>query len=99
MENIDKVKKHYGVEFVDVYSDDLDYFVYTEDCWDGYEVTVATNDPHNLVISEHVHYYRDDVGSCVADAIRDGAKKIYCQDLTDHEMFDKISEELIEDLG
>ena len=34
MKDIDKVKNHFGVEFVDVYSDDLDYYVYTEDCWD-----------------------------------------------------------------
>ena len=98
MEDIDKVKKHFGVEFVESWSDDLDYYVYCEDCVDGYEVTVATNNPNTLVISEDVHYYQSEVPSYVAEAIRGGAKKIYCEELSQINIFDEIAEDLMEDL-
>ena len=98
MEDIEKVKKHFGFEFVESWKDDLDYYVYSEECADGYEVTVATNNPKTITISEDVHYYQSEVASYVADAIRDGAKKIYCEELSEGDIFEEITADLMEDL-
>jgi hypothetical protein len=96
--DIELVKKHFGVEFVDTHSKGLDYYVYSDECADGYEVTVATSDPDNLVISEDIYYYVNDVACSVAEAIKDGAKKIYCEDLPGIEIFEEIANELIDDI-
>ena len=98
MEDIEKVKKHFGFEFVERWQDDLDYYVYQDECADGYEVTVATSTPKTITICEDVHYHPNEVASYVADAIREGAKKIYCEELSEGDIFEEITADLMEDL-
>tara|TARA_B100000787_G_scaffold168580_1_gene157615 strand:- start:85 stop:384 length:300 start_codon:yes stop_codon:yes gene_type:complete len=94
----ERVLKYFNLQLLDKWNDDCDFFVYSEDCVDGYSVTVATANPLKLVISEDIHYYQNEVPIFVADAIRAGAKKIYLEELSEIELIDEIIKELSEDL-
>jgi hypothetical protein len=96
--DIELVKKHFGVEFVDTFSKGLDYYVYEESTADGYSIWVATSTPNNVSINDDVYYYDSDVACSVAEAIKDGAKKIYCEDIPGIEIFEEIANELIDDI-
>lgn len=45
---------------------------------------------------EDIYYYVNDVACSVVEAIKDGAKKIYCEDLPGIEIFEEIANELID---
>ena len=51
------------------FTDKADFYIYEESTADGYEVYIACKDPHNVLISEDVHYYDSDLGQVLADEI------------------------------
>jgi len=51
------------------FNDKADFYIYEESTADGYEVYIACKDPHNILISEDVHYYDSDLGQVLADEI------------------------------
>jgi hypothetical protein len=53
---IDSVLKHFHIEFTDKYDTNIDFHIYPEQTYDGYEVYVATAYPNIVNISENIHY-------------------------------------------
>ncbi len=66
------VLTRYGCNLIDTWPNRnmAQFFIYSETTSDGYEVHVATDDPDNINIGEHVHYYESDLGDELADAIK-----------------------------
>lgn len=66
------VLTRYGCNLIDTWPNRnmAEFFVYSETTADGYEVHVATDDPDNINICEHVYYYESDLGDELAEAIK-----------------------------
>ena len=74
----DHIKKvvldHYDSEITDDWNVSCDFFIYEETTADGYSVYVATYDQRSISVSEHVHYYDNNLGDELRQAICEGIK-------------------------
>jgi len=59
MDNIDKVEKHFSIEFTYTWAKDCSHYIYEQDTADGYTVYISTNDPNNIIFEENVFYLHD----------------------------------------
>ena len=78
------VLDYYEVELTDVFdSRDCDFYVYEEGTADGYDLFIATSDPNNIIFSEDVYYYDDELVDALVSAIEGPCHetKIYVNDL------------------
>ena len=73
------VLDHYDSEITDDWNVSCDFFIYEETTADGYSVYVATYDQRSISVSEHVHYYDNNLGDELKQAITEGIK-IYLDD-------------------
>ena len=108
-----KLQEKYEFKLTDNWNGTPDYSIYTESTADGYEVFVATSgDGRNICINEDVHYYENDLGDALYDAMFDYNELIYVDDLDAYyvqdaidrawqayvdEMAQKVEDELIEE--
>jgi len=81
------VLDHYNVKFTDQFSNNCDYYIYSESTADGYEVWVATEDMSNVCVTDDVYYYDSDLHEALADAVKDKLSTIY----VDHEDADFVN--------
>ncbi len=88
---LDKLQEKYEFELTDSYNKTPDYSIYTETTADGYEVYVATSgDGRNICINEDIHYYENDLGDALYDAMFDYNKLIYVDDLDAYYVQDAV---------
>ena len=89
----DHIKKvvldHYDSEITDDWNVSCDFFIYEETTADGYSVYVATYDQRSISVSEHVHYYDNNLGDELRQAICEGIK-IYIDDVQQYYVQDVI---------
>ena len=86
-----KLQEKYEFELTDNWNGTPDYSIYTESTADGYEVWVATSgDGRNICINEDVHYYENDLGDALYDAMFDYNELIYVDDLDAYYVQDAI---------
>ena len=79
-EKCDIVLEHYEVELTSEWKGNADYYIYSETTADGYEVWVATHDDRSINVNENVHYYDNDLGQYLKEAIPDyGVSLIQCE--------------------
>lgn len=111
-EKCDIVLEHYEVELTSEWKGNADYYIYSETTADGYEVWVATHDDRSINVNENVHYYDNDLGQYLKEAIPDyGVSLIQCegwdsdeywiQDAIDElyeDVYEEKKDELIEEL-
>ena len=100
----ESVLKHFGYQLTDSWINNADYYIYPELTVDGYEVYIATYDTNRINISEDVHYYENDLGEALAEAIQYGSgypddlATIYVDDL-DASYVDEAMENLFQYLS
>lgn len=111
-EKCDIVLGHYEVELTSEWKCNADYYIYSETTADGYEVWVTTDDDRNINVNENVHYYENDLGDSLKEAIQDySVELIQCEgwdsdeywitDVIDElyeEVYDEKRNELIDEL-
>ncbi len=91
-EHIKKVVlDYYEAEIVNDWSQAVDFHIYEETTADGYSVYVATYDDQNVSVNENVHYYDNDLGVELTQAITEGCK-IYLADMDDYYVTDVMRE-------
>ena len=66
----ESVLKHFGVEIIDNYSSNADFYVYEESTADGYSVFVATHDQSVVNVNENVYYYDSDLSGALVDFMK-----------------------------
>ena len=66
----ESVLKHFGVEIIDDYSSNADFYVYEESTADGYSVFVATHDQSVVNVNENVYYYDSDLSDALVDFMK-----------------------------
>ena len=66
----ESVLKHFGVEIIDDYSSNADFYVYEESTADGYSVFVATHDQNVVNVNENVYYYDSDLSDALVDFMK-----------------------------
>ena len=59
MNIIEKVEKHFSIEFTYTWAKDCSHYIYEQDTADGYPVYISTNDPNNIIVEENVFYLHD----------------------------------------
>ena len=69
----------------DEWSDKADFYIYEESTADGYSVWIATSDPNNIVINEHVYYYDSDLVEIWLEKLKEGGI-LYTDDLGTYEL-------------
>ena len=98
-----KLQEKYEFKLTDNWNGTPDYSIYTESTADGYEVFVATSgDGRNICINEDVHYYENDLGDALYDAMFDYNELIYVDDLDAYYVQDAIDrawETYVEDMS
>mgnify|MGYP003328819581 FL=1 len=82
---------YYESEIVNDWSQAVDFHIYEETTADGYSVYVATYDDQNVSVSENVHYYDNNLGAQLTQAITQGWK-IYLADMDDYYVTDVMRE-------
>ena len=86
-----KLQKKYEFELTDNWNKTPDYSIYAESTADGYEIWVATSgDGRNICINEDVHYYENNLGDALYDAMFDYNELIYVDDLDAYYVQDAI---------
>ena len=85
------VLDYYEAEIVNDWSQSVDFHIYEETTADGYSVYVATYDDRNVSVSENVHYYDNNLGTELTQAITEGCK-IYLADMDDYYVTDVMRE-------
>ena len=83
------VLDHYDSEITNDWNVSCDFFIYEETTADGYSVYVATYDQRSISVSEHVHYYDNNLGDELRQAICEGIK-IYIDDVQQYYVQDVI---------
>ena len=99
-ENLAKesVLKHFGVEIIDNYSSNADFYMYEESTADGYSVFVATDDQNVVNVNENVYYYDSDLSGALVDFMKysngdeDNPEIIYVDDLHQQFIDDSMSQ-------
>jgi len=76
MKNLEKVQNHFNFKFIEEWTDGLDFFIYEESTADGYSVHIATEDPHNIIISEDVYYYDSDLTETFIEAVENNTAEM-----------------------
>ena len=90
------VLKHFGIEFIDDYSSDADFYIYEESTADGYSVFIATHNQDSVNVNENVYYYDSDLGDALEEFIKysngdeDNPEIIYVDDLNQQFIDDAI---------
>lgn len=85
------VLKHFGIEFIDDYSSNADFYIYEESTADGYSVFIATHNQDSVNVNENVYYYDSELGDALEEFIKysngdeDNPEIIYVDDL--HQQF------------
>lgn len=100
-EQCDKVLEHFEVELVSEWQNGCDYFIYSETTYDGYDVWVTTYDDSGpKCIYDEVHYYDNDLGDKLKEAMQDyGVCKIHLQGWDDDEWWiQDVIQELYQEL-
>ena len=105
------VLKHFGIEFIDDYSSDADFYIYEESTADGYSVFIATYNQDSVNVNENVYYYDSDLGDALEEHIRysngdeDNPEIIYVDDLNQQfiddaivQLFEYLAERFEEDV-
>ena len=64
------VLKHFGIEFIDDYSSNADFYIYEESTADGYSVFIATYNQDSVNVNENVYYYDSDLGDALEEYIK-----------------------------
>jgi hypothetical protein len=84
-EKLNKIKDYYNVKYTEDWSDDLDWYIYSESTADGYEVYVSHDNKTPISIEDNVYYYEndlsDELGNQTAD---DNISKIYVYDMDEY---------------
>ena len=73
------ILKYYDAELTDQWQQNCDYYIYEESTADGYSVFVACHDTSSISVNEDIHYYDNELGDRLHDAIKDGGE-IYVDD-------------------
>jgi|TARA_R110001592_G_scaffold56939_2_gene173280 hypothetical protein len=97
-ENLAKesVLKHFGVEIIDNYSSNADFYMYEESTADGYSVFVATDDQNVVNVNENVYYYDSDLSGALVDFMKysngdeEDPEVVYVDDLNQQFIDDAI---------
>ena len=105
------VLKHFGVEFIDDYSSDVDFYIYEESTADGYSVFIATHSQDSVNVNENVYYYDSDLGDALEEYIKysngdeEDPEIIYVDDLNQQfiddaivQLFEYLAERFEEDV-
>jgi hypothetical protein len=105
------VLKHFGIEFIDDYSSDADFYIYEESTADGYSVFIATHNQDSVNVNENVYYYDSDLGDALEEFIKysngdeDNPEIIYVDDLNQQfiddaivQLFEYLAERFEEDV-
>jgi len=85
------VLDYYHAEITDDWNISADFHIYEETTADGYTVYVATHDDRNINVAENVHYYDNNLGEELTQAIVDGCV-IYISDMEEFYVQDSIRE-------
>ena len=85
------VLDYYHSEITDDWNISADFHIYEETTADGYTVYVATHDDRNINVAENVHYYDNNLGEELTQAIVDGCV-IYISDMEEFYVQDSIRE-------
>ena len=83
--------RYYHSEITDDWNISADFHIYEETTADGYTVYVATHDDRNINVAENVHYYDNNLGEELTQAIVDGCV-IYISDMEEFYVQDSIRE-------
>jgi len=59
MNIIEKVEKHFSIEFTYTWAKDCSHYIYEQDTADGYPVYISTNDPNNIIVENNVFYLHE----------------------------------------
>ena len=92
----ESVLKHFGVEIIDNYSSNADFYVYEESTADGYSVFVATHDQSVVNVNENVYYYDSDLSGALVDFMKysngdeEDPEVVYVDDLNQQFIDDAI---------
>ena len=92
----ESVLKHFGVEIIDNYSSNADFYVYEESTADGYSVFVATHDQNVVNVNENVYYYDSDLSDALVDFMKysngdeEDPEVVYVDDLNQQFIDDAI---------
>jgi len=103
-EKCDIVLGHYEVDLTSEWKGNADYYIYSETTADGYEVWVTTDDDRSINVNENVHYYENDLGDSLKEAIQDYSwdnDEYWITDVIDElyeEVYDIKKDELIDEL-
>jgi hypothetical protein len=91
----DKVLEYFGTVITDSWEEDCDFYIYEASTADGYGITVATKNPTNININEHVFYYEDsDLAETLANVFKfEKCDKIHIEN-PEAEWLDGVFEEL-----
>ena len=105
------VLKHFGVEFIDDYSSNVDFYIYEESTADGYSVFIATHNQDSVNVNENVYYYDSDLCDALEEFIKysngdeDNPEIIYVDDLNQQfiddaivQLFEYLAERFEEDV-
>jgi len=91
-EHVQKVVlDHYESKITNDWNSTADFHIYEETTADGYTVYVTTYDDRNISVNENVHYYDNDLGKELKQAIREGIE-IYISDIDNYYIADTIKE-------
>ena len=92
----ESVLKHFGVEIIDNYSSNADFYMYEESTADGYSVFVATDDQNVVNVNENVYYYDSDLSGALVDFMKysngdeEDPEVVYVDDLNQQFIDDAI---------
>jgi len=85
------VLDYYDASITDDWNTSVDFHIYEETTADGYTVYIATYDDRNINVAENVHYYDNDLGKELTQAITEGCN-IYISDMHEFYVQDSIKE-------
>lgn len=84
-EKLNKIKDYYNVEYTEDWSDDLDWYIYSESTVDGYEVYVSHDNKTPITIEDHIFYYENDLSEALGNQTADdNIFKIYVYDMGEY---------------
>ena len=89
-----KVLKYFGVQIVDEWSSECDFFIYEESTADSNSVFVATQNPENITVEENIYCNDSDLSIALYDAILHYNFKNICIDDPEADWINEAMEEL-----
>ena len=92
----DLLKEHFHCNVTESFHHGIkDFYCYTENTADGYELWIATNNIDSPCISEDVYYYTNQIADVIVEAIVNG-EDMYIDDLASHYFMDAIEKAYVE---